>query len=107
MKLTKIAAIALDGSTLKWSRIVKDPKAVDLGKKNCPLCIKFINDRCIDCPVAKKAGATFCKNTPYIDWVEHTTDAHFQYSPRHRVPGCKICMKSAKAVVAFLESLKP
>ena len=98
---------ALQGSIKKWDRIVKDARAMDRGKNNCPLCEEFWGNSCRGCPVAKKTGVTSCNKTPYAAWGTHLIDDHRQFSPHHRVPGCKTCMKWAKAERDFLIGLLP
>lgn len=72
---------ALQGSIAKWEAIVNGEGA-DLGHKNCPLCMAFIDteeeepewaqDGCYGCPVAHKVGTGGCSGTPYTAWSDYT-----------------------------------
>lgn len=58
---------ALDGSILKWEKIV-DGTGIDDGRDNCPLCQLFWEDDCNGCPVEENTGMTNCIGTPYDNW---------------------------------------
>lgn len=95
-------------SIAKWKRIVGDVRAKDRGPKNCALCKRFGDTECTGCPVDKASADEGCANTPYQEWEDHHEfeDDH-ETGERHRVPGCKTCLRLAKAELAFLESLLP
>ena len=101
---------ALDGSIEKWDRIVKSTDALDKATENCPLCQKYLNSgapNCSGCPVAKRTGEEGCVGSPYDEWGDHHDTAHdVRYKHEHRIPGCKECMRIAKAELAFLISLR-
>lgn len=61
---------ALCGSIDKWVEIVEGYGS-DLGSYNCPLCKKFIRNRCNGCPVMAKTGIRSCNETPYVDWCAY------------------------------------
>ena len=97
---------ALEGSIRKWKRIVRSPKALEVGGDNCLLCEKYGEDDCRGCPVNTITNSG-CNKSPYDDWITHTKDYHNQFClERHRVPHCKECIRLAKEELAFLESLR-
>ena len=102
---------ALKKSILKWKRIVHSSEALDRAEDNCPLCALFRKQHtCRGCPVARKAGKTECRNTPFEAWYKHfeARGHYFNWNePNHRVPSCKKCMRLAKEELAFLKSLLP
>ena len=97
---------ALKGSILKWKRIVRSPKANDLGEQNCPLCLLFPKV-CRGCPVNENTSRSFCNDTVYRQWINHQYGVHSGFNHKHRALGCKECLRLAKAELAFLESLLP
>ena len=87
---------ALRGSIEKWEGIVAgeiDDDAAD----NCPLCELFYECRCLGCPVNKKSGGIFCRETPYEDRLK--ADRPTGDTPE--------AVKAAQAMLDFLESLLP
>lgn len=38
----------------------------DTGADKCALCVAYLDDRCMDCPIANYTGVRHCVNTPYI-----------------------------------------
>jgi len=54
---------ALQESILKWE-MIRDGEEVDRGSSNCALCHLFVEDGCVDCPVAEKVKRTLCYGTP-------------------------------------------
>ena len=97
----------------KWEKIVRSSRALDKAGDNCSLCgrfggfeddtCKFENERC---PVFKKTGQEECNGSPYENWTSHLRNVH-GYDYKHREPGCKECMRLAKAELAFLKTLLP
>lgn len=69
---------ALRGSIAKWRAIV-DGTGTDEGPDNCPLCLIFRYDECIDCPVAMKTGKDSCEGSPYVDlWIGTFPSFHWR-----------------------------
>lgn len=95
---------ALEGSILKWKRIVRSTKAVDRGDKNCPLCHLHFNNDCVLCPVQMKTLRTACNLTPYRKLANHRNIFH--KGIKHRQPHCKECLRLAREELKFLESLR-
>lgn len=92
----------------KWKRIVRSTKVEDLGRSDCALCGLFLEgmNNCSGCPVYEKTKRTLCHGTPYKEWYNHHRDIHHLIS-RTREPGCKECLRLAKAERDFLISLLP
>ena len=95
---------ALQGSIAKWQRIVDRATALEYGKDNCPLCTIFFHKECEHCPVYESTGEGGCSGTPYEPWRSHVV---MHYERHHRTPGCKECLRLAKAELAFLVGLLP
>lgn len=57
---------ALHGSIRKWIKIATGERP-NRGARDCPLCQLYwgAND-CQGCPVSKKTGLKYCRNTPYV-----------------------------------------
>lgn len=109
---------ALEGSILKWQKIV-DGTGADRGGINCPLCRRFDDSGHNDegeptecttdddelCPVAIRTGETDCGNTPYIDWAALPKDARwFTDGQMANTPERKA---AAQRELDFLISLRP
>lgn len=41
----------------------------DDGIHDCPLCEKYLNNECINCPIREKTKQEYCKGTPYVRFV--------------------------------------
>jgi hypothetical protein len=99
LKLTGKAIIGVKGSIEKWVNIVAGV-GIDDGTHNCALCKLYWQNDCRNCPVKQVAGAIFCKNTPYIEWLHYT-----------RFNGPKVfdarSRELAQAELEFLRSLLP
>ena len=102
MKAEKLEATL--GSIRKWQRIVRRTTAVDHGAFNCPLCTLFLERDCRGCPVSEATGVSGCRGSPYELWNEHMDECNHHY---HRTPGCKECLRLAKAELTFLVGLLP
>jgi hypothetical protein len=87
---------ALEQSIAKWEGIVAGT-GNDHGPRNCGLCQIFINSNCSGCPVAERAGATCCRNTPYREYCNARADL----GERH-----PSTLAHAEEEVAFLKSLR-
>ena len=96
---------ALQGSIEKWQQIVDSTEAEDKEVDNCPLCGMFWNRGCRGCPVSAVTGRSGCIGSPYAEWSAHT-NSHAA-SPARRCPGCKECLRLARAELAFLVGLLP
>lgn len=83
IQISPKTSLALDGSIRKWTKIVKNVTKGrppdDHGAADCPLCALFNpviqpavphHKSCRGCPVATDAGVSFCKNTPYQNWLQ-------------------------------------
>lgn len=99
---------ALRGSIRKWEKIVAGTEG-DAGWKNCPLCLRFGKDCCLDgelCPVFAATNIHFCDDTPYDDWLDHVADKHnFNLVPF--MAECPACTALAQAEADFLKGLTP
>jgi hypothetical protein len=89
---------ALHGSINKWIKIVRGT-GEDHGENNCPLCQMFntSSNDCVGCPVFEATGEPFCKDTPYMEWLQFDTDRAKTESQ----------IQTARAELAFLQSLLP
>ena len=102
---------ALKKSIIKWEKIAKSTKEMDLGRVNCALCYLFGDDLCEECPVYKKTKKKYCRDTPYTEWTKHASghainDNYFGDGLR-REPGCKECLRLVREELNFLKSLLP
>jgi hypothetical protein len=84
MKTSKRAASELEGSIMKWMRIVEEIKSGndspnDNGYKDCPLCRfyhpinigKSMAQGCSSsCPIKRDTGKDFCEGSPYVNWSD-------------------------------------
>lgn len=100
---------ALRGSIKKWEAVAAG-KGYEAARSNCNLC--KAHPDCEGCPVALKVNTDCCSRTPYIAWWKHQSRVHgpisFDPEERRRIhPGCKECVRLAKAEVSFLKSLLP
>lgn len=100
---------ALEGSIIKWDKIVDSTEGIDYGTANCPLCKAF--DLCSECPVGEYSQKHYsygCVETPYSKWEEHQKDVHRLNSPPfQRVSKCRTCLRLAKKELNFLCGLLP
>jgi hypothetical protein len=94
---------ALKASIAKWERNAEAKTADEYmtGWDNCPLCLLFIDDDCVGCPVAK-AGNKGCFGTPYYK-AEDTHELWKHGNKQHR----DAAHAAARDEVAFLKSLLP
>lgn len=109
-KRTQKSAVTLQailGSIKKWERIVASPRGQDCGSDNCPLCKVFYEHYCAGCPVDEETDQDSCFGSPYTEWSIHQYEGHLQHTFGSRVPGCKECLRLAKAELAFLRGLLP
>lgn len=70
--MKKKAAKALDKSIRHWMEIIAASHTTPLGEigmgvEECPLCEKFWDADCVDCPIMQKTGKPYCNKTPYYD----------------------------------------
>ena len=102
---------ALKKSIVKWERIVKSTKELDLGSVNCALCILFNADGCGGCPIYKKTKKKYCRDTPHTEWTKHVIDDNYSSSyvgdGLRRKPGCRECLRLVREELNFLKSLLP
>ena len=102
---------ALKKSIIKWEKIAKSTKEMDLGRVNCALCYLFNDIACEGCPIYSKTKKKYCKDTPFIEWSHHAqlhgrNDTYFDKGLR-REPGCKECLRLVREELNFLKSLLP
>jgi hypothetical protein len=84
MKMSKRAASGLEGSIIKWTRIVEEMKSGndcpdENGYVDCPLC-RFYHPININrpmaqgcsspCPIKRDTGKDFCEGSPYTNWSD-------------------------------------
>jgi len=103
--------IALDASIAAWAEklAAENPWKIKTGAPECPLCLLFYDENCRDCPVALKASATSCKNTPYRDAVEAIVDwrCKLEDDDATEMTAAKIAARAAiKEELDFLKSLR-
>jgi hypothetical protein len=71
----------------------------------CPLCLEYLNEKCRECPVAKKAKLPHCKNTPWNDahkiWWNMKKAWNLEEATSDMQPWFDAC----NAEIAFLYSL--
>lgn len=92
-----------DGSTIIEGDCAKEG-VIGMGEKGCPLCILFIEQGCLGCPVSQKTGREFCCGTPFRS-VENVLEG---LSPSGSSFVADDAFVSAcEAEVAFLRSLLP
>lgn len=103
--MNKATREALEGSITKWEGILAGTET-DRQCFNCPLCLLFPEYACHGCPIRRATGAHGCIDTPYMQWLHHHVE-HKQYEVMECVPGCKTCLKLARAELKFLISLRP
>lgn len=102
--------IALKASIEHWKRNVEAEthEEVHLGWRSCPLCLRFRDYNCINCPVEERTGAICCRNSPYEmashvykEWKSHEGHEDYLKKPRDNF------RREAERELAFLESLLP
>jgi hypothetical protein len=77
---------AIDLSIEKWEGILKKRK--ELGRnldggswesvESCPLCAKFGNDDCVNCPIYEYVGYPYCHYTPFGSAAQNPTVKNLQ-----------------------------
>lgn len=95
---------ALEASIKHWEENVaaKTVHDVLIGARACALCVRFLSQGCIGCPVFKTTGQVACRETPY--------DAAHQAFERWRIrrPAAELKFRqAAQAELDFLRSLLP
>lgn len=60
-------------SILKWEKI-KEINTNSMGEDTCPLCMAFIADGCIKCPIQQFTKKKYCLATPYIEFNSFSDD---------------------------------
>jgi hypothetical protein len=89
-------------SIYKWRLVVEaagelageDAELFDGNLDTCGLCMLYVLEDCIDCPIQGKTNHSMCGGTPYADWVH--IRRKLQYSAQH---------EAAQAELKFLEDL--
>lgn len=107
MKLAIIQRRALEKSIKdKWDPII-DGTGVDKGRLNCELCVKLEYNDCVACPVQRKAGNCYCRETPYAEWIYHLKNEHNADIEKDEFKvQCPTCKKLAIKQRDFLKSLR-
>jgi hypothetical protein len=104
MKMSKRAASGLEGSIVKWTKIVEEMKlGNDIPNENgyddCPLCQLYhpinigkpMTQGCSSsCPIKKDTETDFCKGSPYMKWSKY----------------CGGTLKNAQAMLDYLIGLR-
>lgn len=88
---------ALRASIAHWIDI-RDTDSKSIGGSGCALCRLFNYNTtfcCKGCPVSKRSGAIYCRNTPYSDYV----------NINHQDEAARVA--AAQAEIDFLISLLP
>lgn len=62
------AITALEKSIQHWKEnlAAESPHQVSTSAQNCALCMNYIDEHCMNCPIALHTGQRTCGNTPYI-----------------------------------------
>jgi hypothetical protein len=98
---TALEITALEESIEKW-RQVERGEMPDMGKENCSLCMEFVKDSCIRCPVNRYTGASYCTNTPYRVWMLQVCATANLYE---RVADTPERVQAARAEKRFLQEV--
>jgi len=104
---------AIIDSIDKWIDIVNNRK-IDFGTEDCALCLAYISNKCIHCPVKLKTGYSGCHKTPYKKWLIHHRTKHIDLNSLRSLPSstksinmiyCPTCEKIAIDFIKFLSNL--
>lgn len=96
---------ALSSSISHWldNIAAEHPPAINIQSKSCALCLLFLADHCVGCPVAAKTGEAACHGTPWLD-------ASNAFAMWKRSPGDELhrdlWREAAAKEVEFLKSLR-
>lgn len=73
---------------------IAEGMATDNGPEGCPFCELFMHDGCQGCPISNASGFSDCRLSPYAEWVQHQSNAHFRTEPPYRIecPECRHLM---------------
>lgn len=101
---------AIEGSIQKWTDI-RYNNGVDDGPENCPLCMLFRNDECVNCPILKLTEYPYCDNTPYEEWdtlwmKSDDSDPDCNLKNASEIINEKEAKKIVDKEIQFLKSLK-
>jgi len=110
-KKHKTEKAAIKATIGKWGRIIEILKDGDIpgnvGTGSCALCMKYPSLFCQGCPIARKTGHCFCRETPFDSFVyslHKLRRSHFKRSKRiHRAEA----LNHAWEMLWFLAKLKP
>lgn len=105
--MTPEALTALKDSIAHWERKVADPENEPIGRKSCALCIQFIEDGCVGCPVKSRTGRKNCEGTPYIDVSNAQWEFEHGYVPLEAYIYINIFRAKCQLELDFLKSLLP
>lgn len=105
--------VALKRSIAKWEKLtkVKTQRGVELGPRNCPLCVRFFAHKCRGCPVKERSGLKGCVGTPY-EQAEYALYRHTEVDEATGltvtvIPKLSYFQRCAAEEAAFLKSLLP
>ena len=99
--MNKIAIEALCKSIEHWYNnweLAQINEVPQLGSYQCALCVSFIDDNCIGCPVFAFTGQPSCTDTPYTELMDLMD---LRCNPRNRI------RKTVEREYAFLVGLLP
>jgi len=104
---SKRKILATQRSVGKWDRIARGD-GIDEGAANCTLCQLYIDNHCINCPIAVKVEERGCHKTLYDDWRAHARIIHADaWLPVSPAPKCKGCFDIAKHFANWINNLLP
>ena len=103
--MTREALEALEASIKHWEENVaaKTVHDVLIGARSCALCVRFISQGCIGCPVFKTTGEVACRETPY----DAAHGALERWRIRQTAQAERKFRQAAQAELDFLRSLLP
>jgi hypothetical protein len=101
--MSKLNIKLIKGSIKKWENI-RDNGVADKGPHDCPLCKKYIDRDCSNCPINLYTGNAYCHNSPYHDWGKHHDDYFLRsdHSISNRIVRCKECIELCNKEIEFL-----
>lgn len=112
LKLLHEGVDPIEISIQKWRDVIYGT-GPECGAWNCALCEKFMytsDEFCKFCPVKQKTGTTSCKDTPYVEFVDHIKECPVCNRGSAREESavlCNIGYELGKKELYFLQSLLP
>ena len=68
---------ALKDSIKHWENL-RDGTETGYSDNECALCGFFFDYGCVDCPIWKKTGEKYCRETPYVQYWKNNTPENAQ-----------------------------